>query len=252
MKIYFDIQWNAGSSSNLIPNRIQGYNTVCMTKITNSRVIIDIVMWFCWWPPEKPWAYQAGSHKVFEYKNKYWYIYDLLKSHEISQYLPRHVENFTWWKKTYICNISPDMLKIFTWWKKTYSCNISSDMLKICTWWKKTSFCWWPITIRNKAIYRNDNDAVLVHLETVPDWMMWNWAKLTVHLIFIHQCACWWPNEIRCWGICRYTEEKKMALILYKNAILPVKEFPLRRQFYGHLISMMGFFILIKRHVYIN
>ena len=33
--------------------------TVCM----NSRVIIDIiVMWLCWWPPEKPWAYQAGSH----------------------------------------------------------------------------------------------------------------------------------------------------------------------------------------------
>ena len=19
-------------------------------------------MWFCWWPPEKPWAYQPGSH----------------------------------------------------------------------------------------------------------------------------------------------------------------------------------------------
>ena len=24
-----------------------------MTNITNSRVIIDIVMWFCWWPPTK-------------------------------------------------------------------------------------------------------------------------------------------------------------------------------------------------------
>ena len=35
---------------------------MCMTNITNNRVIIDIVMWFCWWPPEKPWAYQAGSH----------------------------------------------------------------------------------------------------------------------------------------------------------------------------------------------
>ena len=45
-----------------IPNRIQQYNRVCMTNITNNRVIIDIVMWFCWWPPEKPWAYQAGSH----------------------------------------------------------------------------------------------------------------------------------------------------------------------------------------------
>ena len=33
-----------------------------MTNITNSRVIIDSVTWFCWWPPEKPWAYQAGSH----------------------------------------------------------------------------------------------------------------------------------------------------------------------------------------------
>ena len=32
-----------------------------MTNITNSRVIIDIVMWLCWWPSEKPWAYQAGS-----------------------------------------------------------------------------------------------------------------------------------------------------------------------------------------------
>ena len=20
-------------------------------------------MWFCWWPPEEPWAYQAGSHR---------------------------------------------------------------------------------------------------------------------------------------------------------------------------------------------
>ena len=49
------------SSNNLIPNRIQLY-TVCKTNITNSRVIIAIVMWFCWWPPEKPWAYQAGSH----------------------------------------------------------------------------------------------------------------------------------------------------------------------------------------------
>ena len=53
----------SSSSSNFIPNRIQQYNTVCMTYIANSRVIIDIVMWFCWWPPEKPWAYQAGSHK---------------------------------------------------------------------------------------------------------------------------------------------------------------------------------------------
>ena len=49
------------SSNNLIPNRIQLYR-VCKTNITNSRVIIAIVMWFCWWPPEKPWAYQAGSH----------------------------------------------------------------------------------------------------------------------------------------------------------------------------------------------
>ena len=51
------------SRSNFIPSRIQQYNAVCMTNITNRRVIIDIVMWFCRWPPEKPWAYHVGSHK---------------------------------------------------------------------------------------------------------------------------------------------------------------------------------------------
>ena len=56
------LKCSSSSSSNFIPNRIQQYNRVCMTNITNNRVIIDIVMWFCWWPPEKPWAYQAGSH----------------------------------------------------------------------------------------------------------------------------------------------------------------------------------------------
>ena len=55
----------SNSSGNFIPNRIQQYNTVCTTNITNSRLIIDIVMWFCWWPPEKPWAYQAGSLDVW-------------------------------------------------------------------------------------------------------------------------------------------------------------------------------------------
>ena len=55
----------SSSSSNFIPKIIQQYNRVCMTNITNNRVIIDIVMWFCWWPPEKPWAYQAGSHIVW-------------------------------------------------------------------------------------------------------------------------------------------------------------------------------------------
>ena len=54
----------------LFPNRIQQYNTMCTTNITNSRVIIYIVMWFCWWPPEKPWAYQAGSH------NTLWDLWD--------------------------------------------------------------------------------------------------------------------------------------------------------------------------------
>ena len=49
------------SSSNFIAHRIQQCNVVCMTNMTNSRVIIDIVMWFCWWPSKKPWAYQAGS-----------------------------------------------------------------------------------------------------------------------------------------------------------------------------------------------
>ena len=34
--------WNSRRSSNFIPNRIQQYNTVCMTNITNSRAIIDI------------------------------------------------------------------------------------------------------------------------------------------------------------------------------------------------------------------
>ena len=48
-----------------IPNRIQQYNTVCMSNTTNSRVIIDVVVCFCWWPPEKPWTYQAGSHCTF-------------------------------------------------------------------------------------------------------------------------------------------------------------------------------------------
>ena len=63
---------SSSSSSNFIPNRIQQYNRVCMTNITNNRVIIDIVMWFCWWPPGKPWAYQAGSHKIQDesYANK--------------------------------------------------------------------------------------------------------------------------------------------------------------------------------------
>ena len=54
---------SSSSSSNFIPNRIQQYNTACVTNITNSRVIIDIVMWFCWWAPEKQWTYQAGSHR---------------------------------------------------------------------------------------------------------------------------------------------------------------------------------------------
>ena len=53
---------SSSSSSNFTPNRIQQNNTVCMINTTNRRVIVDIVMWFCWWPPEKPWAYQAGSH----------------------------------------------------------------------------------------------------------------------------------------------------------------------------------------------
>ena len=36
-----------GINGKFIPNRIQQYNTVCMTNITNSRVIKDIVIWFC-------------------------------------------------------------------------------------------------------------------------------------------------------------------------------------------------------------
>ena len=56
----------SSSSSNFISNRIQQYNTLCTINacITKSRVVIDIVMWFCWWPPEKPWSYQAGTHIV--------------------------------------------------------------------------------------------------------------------------------------------------------------------------------------------
>ena len=53
----------SSSSNDFICNRLQHYNTVCVINITNSRVIIDIVVWFLWWPPEKPWAYQAGRHK---------------------------------------------------------------------------------------------------------------------------------------------------------------------------------------------
>ena len=39
-----DMEFYSSSSSNFIPNRIQQYNRVCMTNITNNRVIIDIVM----------------------------------------------------------------------------------------------------------------------------------------------------------------------------------------------------------------
>ena len=52
---------SSSSSSNFIPNGTQQYYTVYMTNIRNSRVILDIVMWFYRWPPEKPWAYEAGS-----------------------------------------------------------------------------------------------------------------------------------------------------------------------------------------------
>ena len=37
----------------------QQYNTVCVSNITNSRVIIDFVVWFCWWPQRSrvhPWT----------------------------------------------------------------------------------------------------------------------------------------------------------------------------------------------------
>ena len=60
---------SSSSSSIFIPNRIQEYNTVFMTDITNSRVIIDVVMWFCWWPLEKPWAYQAARHDDLPYED---------------------------------------------------------------------------------------------------------------------------------------------------------------------------------------
>ena len=50
------------SSNSFIPCRIQKYNTVCVTNITNNRVTIDTVMRFYFWPPKKPWAYQAGRH----------------------------------------------------------------------------------------------------------------------------------------------------------------------------------------------
>ena len=33
-----------------------------MSNVTSSWVLVEIVVWFCWWPPEKPWAYQAGNH----------------------------------------------------------------------------------------------------------------------------------------------------------------------------------------------
>ena len=37
-----------------IPNKIQHYNTVCMSNTINSRVIIDTILGFFMWPPEKP------------------------------------------------------------------------------------------------------------------------------------------------------------------------------------------------------
>ena len=42
-----------------------------MSNVINSRVILDIALWFCLWPPEKPKAYQAGNqltgttHKMY-------------------------------------------------------------------------------------------------------------------------------------------------------------------------------------------
>ena len=42
--IYFKHVYGSSSSSNFIPNIIQQYNIVCMTNITNSRVIIDVLL----------------------------------------------------------------------------------------------------------------------------------------------------------------------------------------------------------------
>ena len=51
---------SSSSSSNFIPNRIQQYNRVCMTNLTSNRVIIDIVMWFCWWHRQAAFQIQYG------------------------------------------------------------------------------------------------------------------------------------------------------------------------------------------------
>ena len=91
------------SSSNFIPNRIQQYNTVCMTSITNSRVIIDFVMWFCWWPPEKPWAYQAGSLIMHCLAGGKWLLHGIKHSKDNQSQSLRHV-----------CRLSLVMLKIYT------------------------------------------------------------------------------------------------------------------------------------------
>ena len=40
-----------------------------MSTMIHSRLIIDVALWFCWWPPGKPMTYQAGTHNPQINKN---------------------------------------------------------------------------------------------------------------------------------------------------------------------------------------
>ena len=102
------------SSSSFIPiaNRMQ-YNTVCMTNITNSRVVINIVMWFCWWPPEKPCAYQAGSHinditKIYRTLIHPWF-YGAVELEKINYW--RHIIVIVSWYQWYVFHNPEDYLE---------------------------------------------------------------------------------------------------------------------------------------------
>ena len=79
---------SSSSTSNFIPNRIQQNNTVYMTNITNNRVIIDIVMWFCWWPTEKPWAYHCQPDNLTKCPTTLLHKYVSHKYQQATQNLP--------------------------------------------------------------------------------------------------------------------------------------------------------------------
>ena len=87
-----------GSSSNFIPSRIQQYNTVCMTNITNSRVIIDIVMWFCWWPPESHGLIRLAARPYVSLHPSFLTIFQ-------EHLLNSHLTHYLYIKKVYSSNL---------------------------------------------------------------------------------------------------------------------------------------------------